>query len=230
MICLSNINKYYHQGKNAYHALKNIDLVVRAGEFVAIMGQSGSGKSTLINIIGFLDDHFDGDYTFEKKNIAKMSRQDCAHYRNRNVGFVFQNFKLINNLTVKENIAIPLLYAGQSFSQTEVKIEQALDQVGLRGYQNQYPLNLSGGQQQRVSIARALINKPKFLIADEPTGALDSQTSKEIISLFTQLNLKSSMTIIMVTHDLAVAQKSQRIIRIMDGTIASDQETSYESR
>ena len=230
MICLSNINKYYHQGKNAYHALKNIDLVVRAGEFVAIMGQSGSGKSTLINIIDFLDDHFDGDYTFEKKNIAQMSRQDCAHYRNRNVGFVFQNFKLINNLTVKENIAIPLLYAGQSFSQTEVKIEQALNQVGLHGYQNQYPLNLSGGQQQRVSIARALINKPKFLIADEPTGALDSQTSKEIISLFTQLNLKSSMTIIMVTHDLAVAQKSQRIIRIMDGTIASDQETGYESR
>ncbi|WP_143800089.1 ATP-binding cassette domain-containing protein, partial [Oenococcus oeni] len=136
----------------------------------------------------------------------------------------------INNLTVKENIAIPLLYAGKSFSQTEVKIEQALHQVGLHCYQNQYPLNLSGFQQQRVSIARSLINTPNFLFADEPTCTIYSLTSSVIISLFTQLNLKSSMTIIMVTHDLAVAQKSQRIIRIMDGTIASDQETGYESR
>ncbi|MDF7627500.1 ABC transporter ATP-binding protein [Lactobacillaceae bacterium L1_55_11] len=226
MINLSHINKYYRQGKQRFHALKDININVDEGEFVAIMGESGSGKSTLINIIGFLDEKFEGLYEFNGENVGKLSRSTFSKIRNQNVGFVFQNFKLINNQTVKDNVALPLLYAGKTMKEAEPAIEKVLAEVGLADFKDQFPKNLSGGQQQRVSIARALISRPKFLIADEPTGALDSHTSAEIIDLFKELNA-AGMTVIMVTHDPKVGQATNRIIRILDGKKVSDEEVAH---
>lgn len=228
MIHLENINKYYRQGKERFHALHDMNLDVDRGEFVAIMGQSGSGKSTFINIIGFLDEEFEGTYIFDGINIGKTTRAQHAKIRNQNVGFVFQNFKLINNETVAQNVMVPLLYAGLTNTEARHKAEEVLGEVGLQGYGDQLPKNLSGGQQQRVSIARALVTRPKFLIADEPTGALDSRTSEEIMQLFRDLN-KHGMTIVMVTHDPKVGHETNRIIHIMDGRIVSDNPVDHEN-
>lgn len=189
---------------------------------MAIIGESGSGKSTLINIIGFLDDHFQGQYFYQDHPIHDYTRRDFSKLRNQNVGFVFQNFKLIRDVSVAENVALPLLYAGQRRSQIQARVSQVLDQVGLAGYEKQLPKNMSGGQQQRVSIARAIASHPHFLIADEPTGALDTPTSQEIMDLFKKLNRDEGTTIIMVTHDPRVAQQCQRVVQILDGRITSD--------
>lgn len=224
MIRLKSVNKFYKQGATSFHVLKDISFKIDAGEFVSIMGPSGSGKSTLINIVGFLDDQFEGEYWFMGDNIQKKSRRDYAVLRNQSVGFVFQNFKLIDTLSVAENIGLPLIYAGERRKAIRSEVQQVLSQVGLPDLGNQKPRDLSGGQQQRVAIARAVITKPNFLIADEPTGALDSQTSSEILELFQKLNRENHTTIIMVTHDQQVANQSQRIIRILDGTIESDEE------
>lgn len=224
MIRLKSVNKFYKQGPTSFHVLKDISFKIDAGEFVSIMGPSGSGKSTLINIVGFLDDQFEGEYWFMDDNIQKKSRRDYALLRNQSVGFVFQNFKLIDTLSVAENIGLPLIYAGERRKAIRSEVQQVLSQVGLPDLGNQKPRDLSGGQQQRVAIARAVITKPNFLIADEPTGALDSQTSSEILELFQKLNRENHTTIIMVTHDQQVANQSQRIIRILDGTIESDEE------
>lgn len=222
MIKLENINKYYQQGDQDFHVLHDINLSVDQGELLAIIGESGSGKSTLINIIGFLDDHFEGQYFYEGQPIHDYTRRDFSKLRNQNVGFVFQNFKLIRDVPVAENVALPLLYAGKRRSEIRERVSQVLAQVGLAGYEQQLPKNMSGGQQQRVSIGRAIASHPHFLIADEPTGALDTQTSQEIMDLFKTLNQDEGTTIIMVTHDPRVAQQCNRVVQILDGRITSD--------
>lgn len=203
-----------------------MNLSIEAGEFVAIMGPSGSGKSTLINIIGFLDQHFDGRYLFNDLEVNQLDRKQHAKLRNQSVGFVFQNFKLITNQSVGENVGLPLLYTGMKRRDILNRVDEVLARVGLPDSANKLPKNLSGGQQQRVAIARAIIARPKFLVADEPTGALDSTTSAEIITLFKALNQEGT-TVIMVTHDEQVAQGANRLITILDGRINSDQEVLH---
>lgn len=222
MIKLTNINKYYRQVDHRFHVLHDINLSVDQGELVAIIGESGSGKSTLINIIGFLDDDFSGTYFYEDHPIHDYTRKQFSHLRNQNVGFVFQNFKLIREATVAENVALPLLYAGKRRREIGDRVTAVLDQVGLHGYEDQLPQNMSGGQQQRVSIARAIVGHPHFLIADEPTGALDTETSQEIMNLFKRLNRDEGTTIIMVTHDPHVAAQCERVVKIIDGRVVSD--------
>lgn len=222
MIKLTNINKYYRQGDHRFHVLHDINLSVDQGELVAIIGESGSGKSTLINIIGFLDDDFSGTYFYEDHPIHDYTRKQFSHLRNQNVGFVFQNFKLIREATVAENVALPLLYTGKRRREIGDRVTAVLDQVGLHGYEDQLPQNMSGGQQQRVSIARAIVGHPHFLIADEPTGALDTETSQEIMNLFKRLNRDEGTTIIMVTHDPHVAAQCERVVKIIDGRVVSD--------
>ncbi len=229
MIELTNINKYYRQGDHRFHVLHDINLTVDQGEFVAIIGESGSGKSTLINIIGFLDDDFTGTYFYEGQPIHDYTRKQFSRLRNQNVGFVFQNFKLIRETTVAENVALPLLYAGQRRREVRERVTAVLDQVGLHGYEDQLSQNMSGGQQQRVSIARAIIGHPHFLIADEPTGALDTETSQEIMNLFKRLNRDEGTTIIMVTHDPHVAAQCERVVKIIDGRVVSDSQGAQDA-
>lgn len=230
MIELKKVNKSYVQGQNSYHVLHDIDLAIEQGEFLAIMGQSGSGKSTLINIIGFLDDQFEGTYFYGEHPIHEYTRAQFSSLRNQNVGFVFQNFKLIQNVSIAENVGLPLLYAGQKRAYIKERVQEVLRSVGLEGYADQLPRNLSGGQQQRVSIARAIVTKPKFLIADEPTGALDSETSKEIMALFKRLNQENQTTIIIVTHDPEVGAQADRLVHILDGRLTEDQEHRAKKR
>ncbi|WP_420063194.1 ABC transporter ATP-binding protein [Leuconostoc lactis] len=228
MINLQSVKKKYRQGNEDYQVLFDVNLSIASGEFVAIMGPSGSGKSTLINIIGFLDQHFDGQYVFNDLEVSRLDRKQHAKLRNQSVGFVFQNFKLIMNQSVGENVGLPLLYTGMKRRDILKRVDDVLVRVGLPSSANKLPKNLSGGQQQRVAIARAIVAKPKFLVADEPTGALDSTTSAEIITLFKELNQEGT-TIIMVTHDEQVAQEANRLITILDGRINSDQEVLHAS-
>lgn len=229
MIKLTNINKYYRQGDHRFHVLHDINLTVDQGEFVAIIGESGSGKSTLINIIGFLDDDFTGTYFYEGQPIHNYTRKQFSRLRNQNVGFAFQNFKLLREATVAENVALPLLYAGNRRREISDRVTAVLDWVGLHGYEDQLPQNMSGGQQQRVSIARAIIGYPHFLIADEPTGALDTETSQEIMDLFKRLNQDEGTTIIMVTHDPHVAAQCERVVKIIDGRVVSDSQGAQDA-
>lgn len=222
MIRLEHVNKYYGQGATRFHVLRDINLQVDAGELMAIIGESGSGKSTLINIIGFLDDDFEGNYFYNDQAIHDYTRADFAKLRNQHVGFVFQNFKLIRDISIAENVILPLLYAGVGRRQAKKTAARVLSRVGLGGYDDKLPTELSGGQQQRVSIARAIIANPDFLIADEPTGALDTKTSQEIMDLFKQLNQTQHTTIIMVTHDPRVAEQCERVVKIIDGRIVDD--------
>lgn len=222
MIRLEHVNKYYGQGATRFHVLHDINLQVAAGELMAIIGESGSGKSTLINIIGFLDDDFGGNYFYNDQAIHDYTRADFAKLRNQHVGFVFQNFKLIRDISIAENVILPLLYAGVGRRQAKKTAARVLSRVGLGGYDDKLPTELSGGQQQRVSIARAIIANPDFLIADEPTGALDTKTSQEIMDLFKQLNQTQHTTIIMVTHDPRVAEQCERVVKIIDGRIVDD--------
>lgn len=222
MIRLEHVNKYYGQGATRFHVLHDINLQVAAGELMAIIGESGSGKSTLINIIGFLDDDFEGNYFYNDQAIHDYTRADFAKLRNQHVGVVFQNFKLIRDISIAENVILPLLYAGVGRRQAKKTAARVLSRVGLGGYDDKLPTELSGGQQQRVSIARAIIANPDFLIADEPTGALDTKTSQEIMDLFKQLNQTQHTTIIMVTHDPRVAEQCERVVKIIDGRIVDD--------
>lgn len=224
MIELNKINKYYANEEESLHVLKDIHLSIKNGEMIAIMGPSGSGKSTLINLLGFIDRKFEGEYLFEGRSLVNTADDILSKIRNQTVGFIFQNFSLIESNTVYENVELPLLYNGVSPFKTKEKVFSVLDRVGLKGKEYKYPKQLSGGQQQRVAIARALINHPKFIIADEPTGALDTHTSEEIIQLFTTLNKEDDVTLIMVTHNPEVVPYCHRLITIRDGAIIEDKE------
>ncbi|MDR0879628.1 MAG: ABC transporter ATP-binding protein [Clostridioides sp.] len=224
MIDLKNINKYYHTGDEELHVLKDVNLHIESGELVAIIGPSGSGKSTLINLLGFIDKKFDGSYLFEGESLVASSDDRLSKIRNKTVGFVFQNFSLIENNTVYENVELPLLYNGYGMNQTKEKVMSILEKVGLKGKEKNYPKQLSGGQQQRVAIARALVNSPKFIIADEPTGALDTKTSEDIMQLFVDLNKEAGVTVIIVTHNPELLVYCSREITIRDGEIIVDRE------
>lgn len=224
MISLSFVNKYYTSSEDTIHVLKDINLNVAQGEMVAIMGPSGSGKSTLLNIMGFIDGRFEGSYLFEGEDLSGTSDKYLSKIRNQSVGFIFQDFSLIENYTIFENIELPLLYGEYAPKQTKEKVLNILRKVGLEGKEKKYPHQLSGGQKQRVAIARALINEPKFIIADEPTGSLDSNTSREIMTLFKKINATNEVTIILVTHDSEVVSYCSRIIQIKDGYILENEE------
>ncbi|EKU50055.1 ABC transporter ATP-binding protein [Staphylococcus massiliensis] len=223
MIKLIDVNRSFKNGNEENHILKDINLSIKAGEFIAIMGPSGSGKSTLINILGFIDRGYEGGYLFNDKNYKNTSDNKLSEIRNKTVGFVFQNFKLIQNNTILENVSIPLLYRGLTGSDRKDRVMSILDKVGLKGKEQLVPNKLSGGQQQRVAIARAVVNEPKFIIADEPTGALDSKTSEDIMDLFVELNRDQKTTMILVTHDPKVAEKADRVIHILDGRIQREE-------
>ena len=218
MIQLRNINKTYF-GAQPLHVLKGIDLDIGEGEFVSIMGASGSGKSTLLNILGILDNYDEGEYHLAGTLIKNLSETRAASYRNRMIGFIFQSFNLIAFKTAVENVELPLFYQGVSRKKRHQMALEYLERLGLRDWADHYPNELSGGQKQRVAIARALITQPKVILADEPTGALDSKTSVEVMQLLKELNQTEKITEIIVTHDPAVAEQTNRIIRIKDGII-----------
>ena len=220
MIAVNNLSKTYVSGTLSVTALRNASFQIEKGEFVAIMGSSGSGKSTLMNLLGCLDLPTSGDYALEGLEIARLKSNQLAEVRNRKIGFVFQSFNLLPRATALENTELPLLY-GRVPNPTEIAM-QALERVGLKDRAKHKPTELSGGEKQRVAIARALVNKPSIILADEPTGNLDSTTGDEILSLFHQLN-KEDVTIILVTHEEEIARQAKRIIKMKDGKIIQDQ-------
>ena len=221
MIRIENLHKSYPMGNRSLHVLKGLNFTVEEGELVAIMGSSGSGKSTLLNILGMLDNYDDGSYTLGDVLIKKMDETKAAKYRNKFLGFVFQSFNLINYKNALENVVLPLYYQGVSRKEREEKALKYLDDVGLKEWANHLPTELSGGQKQRVAIARAMVGEPKVLLADEPTGALDSKTSKEVMDLIQNIN-KAGKTILVVTHEEDIAQMCSRIVRLKDGVIVED--------
>lgn len=219
IVALKNVNKYYSIGENLLHVLKDIELVVEKGDFISILGASGSGKSTLMNIIGCMDNCDNGEYFIEDVAIHKCSDSDLANVRNKNIGFIFQKYHLISQYNILQNVMMPLLIRGMSRAEATKIAKENLKKVGLDDRINHRPNELSGGQQQRVAIARALVTKPALLLADEPTGALDSSTGKEILSLFKELNSEGN-TIIMITHDSNVAKESKKILYLNDGVLS----------
>ena len=221
MIRIENLHKSYPMGNRSLHVLKGLNFTVEEGELVAIMGSSGSGKSTLLNILGMLDNYDEGSYTLGDVLIKKMDETKAAKYRNKFLGFVFQSFNLINYKNALENVVLPLYYQGISRKEREEKALKYLDDVGLKEWANHLPTELSGGQKQRVAIARAMVGEPKVLLADEPTGALDSKTSKEVMDLIQKIN-KAGKTILVVTHEEDIAQMCSRIVRLKDGVIVED--------
>ncbi len=216
-----DISKVYRMGSETIHALQSVSIKINKGEYVAFMGPSGSGKSTLMNIIGCLDTPTGGQYILNGHDVSNMTDNELAEIRNKEIGFVFQTFNLLPRQSSLENVALPLIYAGYGKSQREEKAQQALESVGLGNRGKHKPNELSGGQRQRVAIARALINDPSIILADEPTGNLDSKTSYEIMELFENLHAKGN-TIIMVTHEEDIARYAHRIVRLRDGLIESD--------
>ncbi|MBM3937946.1 MAG: ABC transporter ATP-binding protein [Sphingomonadales bacterium] len=220
LISLQDIRKTYVLGDQTVHALKKIDLNIHQGEYVALMGPSGSGKSTLMNIIGCLDTPSAGQYWLNQKEVSKMSDIELSKVRNDEIGFVFQTFNLLNRLSSLENVALPLVYAGVSQKERLERARETLDKVGLGNRLDHKPNELSGGQRQRVAVARALINNPSLLLADEPTGNLDTQTSHEIMGLFEEIHAAGN-TIVLVTHEEDIANHAKKIVRLRDGLIAS---------
>ena len=220
MIQLNSISKVYGKDSNSVQALIDININIEKGDMLAIIGPSGSGKSTLLNILGLLDEKSSGTYLLNSIDIDKLTEKEKARYRNQLIGFVVQDFALVEDYTVMQNIELPLIYSTKKYSKKDIKIkvQEVLDKVGLNEKINTLSNNLSGGQRQRVSIARALINNPEIILADEPTGSLDSTTSKEIMKLFTELN-KNGKTIILITHDRNIANYCNKIIEIKDGSI-----------
>ena len=221
LIDLKNVSKSYRNGDQELQVLKDVHLEVEEGEFVAIMGPSGSGKSTLMNIIGMLDRPTSGEYYLEGEKVAKLSEKKLAKVRNQQIGFVFQQFFLLSKLNALQNVELPLIYAGVSQSKRKALAEQYLKKVELETRMHNLPSELSGGQKQRVAIARALVNHPSIILADEPTGALDTKTGEQIMELLTELN-REGKTIIMVTHEPEIAAFAKRQIVIRDGVISSD--------
>ena len=223
MIHLENINKTYDNGQ-PLHVLKGINLDVEKGEFVSIMGASGSGKSTLLNILGILDNYDEGEYWLNGTLIKDLSETRAAEYRNKMIGFIFQSFNLIPFKTAVENVELPLFYQGVRRRERRRRAMDYLERLGLKDWAGHYPNEMSGGQKQRVAIARALITHPQIILADEPTGALDSKTSVEVMKLLKQLNEQEGMTIVVVTHESGVANETNKIIHIRDGVIGDIEE------
>jgi putative ABC transport system ATP-binding protein len=222
LIRLDGVHKYYHLGDFQVHALRGITLGIRAGEFVAAMGASGSGKSTLMNIIGCLDKPSRGSYFLDGMDVSQLVKTELARIRNRKIGFVFQQFNLLSRTSALENVELPTIYAGITPQERETRAKVALDRVGLADRAHHYPSQLSGGQQQRVAIARALVNSPSILLADEPTGNLDSRTSVEIMDILQQLNEEQGLTVVIVTHEHDIAQYAKRALEFRDGKLRSD--------
>ena len=222
LIRLCGITKVYGQGASALQALRGVNLDIEAGDFVAIMGPSGSGKSTAMNTLGCLDTPTSGEYLFQGVHVESLTRDQRALLRRRFFGFVFQGFNLLARTSAQENVELPLLYRGESASARHAAAARALDAVGLKGWEHHMPSELSGGQQQRVAIARAMVTEPAVLLADEPTGNLDTQRSREIMELLWRLNMDKGITVLMVTHEHDMAAYARRIVRFVDGVVASD--------
>ncbi|EDX87481.1 ABC transporter, ATP-binding protein, putative [Synechococcus sp. PCC 7335] len=220
LIQFRNIAKVYGTGNTEVRALWDVNMIIDGGEYCSIMGPSGSGKSTAMNMIGCLDQPTTGEYLFDGQDVAKLAENELAHIRNRKIGFVFQQFHLLPHLSALENVEQPMMYAGVSGKQRKQRAAEALERVGLENRMNNRPNQLSGGQQQRVAIARAIVNNPLLILADEPTGALDTQTTKDVIDIFSELN-KSGITVVMVTHEPEVARFTNRIIWFRDGEVVN---------
>ena len=223
LIALSNVTRCFGHGAAAFQALRGVDLCIEAGAFVAIMGPSGSGKSSLMNILGCLDTPSGGSYRFQGLEVAELDRDQRALLRRHALGFIFQGFNLLARTSAQENVELPLLYRGEPAARRRLLAREALAAVGLEGWGHHTPAELSGGQQQRVAIARALVTEPALLLADEPTGNLDTERSREIMDLLVALNRDKGLSVVMVTHEADMAEYAHRIVRLVDGLIASDE-------
>ena len=225
VIRVVGLGKSYETAAGFFTALKGVDLEIRPGDFIAIMGPSGSGKSTFMNLLGCLDTPTAGDYFLAGRNVAHMDKDALARLRNRTLGFVFQGFNLLPRMNLLDNVALPLVYGGTGKDERRAAARAVLEKVGLGRYGDSLPSRISGGQQQRVAIARALVNRPRLILADEPTGNLDSHTSEEIMALFSELN-REGITVVLVTHEPDIAAHAKRQVRFLDGHIVSDQATA----